>query len=76
MEIDLKGWSVPTCSQEVPYMTGHKVDDYDWLVIMTCRKDKYIYYTALLNAVECSIKLNGPSQRSSVNYFCIIAKRC
>ena len=28
-----------------------------------------IYYTALVNAVECSIYLNGPSQRSTVSYF-------
>ena len=28
-----------------------------------------LYYTALLNAVECSIHLNGPSQRSAVGYF-------
>ena len=26
------------------------------------------YYTALLNAVECSIPLNEPSQRLAVNY--------
>ena len=30
------------------------------------------YYTALLNAVERPIHLNGPSQRSEVNYFRII----
>ena len=29
------------------------------------------YYTALLNAVDCSIHLHGPSQRSAVNYFCL-----
>ena len=33
------------------------------------------YYTALLNAVECSIHLNGASQRSVVNYFSIF-DRC
>ena len=27
---------------------------------------------ALLNAVECPIHLNGPSQHSAVKYFCII----
>ena len=27
------------------------------------------YYTALLNAVDCSIQLHGPSQRSAVNYL-------
>ena len=35
----------------------------------------FIYYTALLNAVECSIHLNGASQRSVVNYFSIF-DRC
>ena len=35
----------------------------------------YTYYTALLNAVECSIHLNGASQRSVVNYFSIF-DRC
>ena len=30
------------------------------------------YYTALFNAVECSIHLNEPSQRSAVDYFGII----
>ena len=34
-----------------------------------------IYYMVLLNAVECPIHLNGPYQRSVVNYFCII-DRC
>ena len=29
------------------------------------------YYTALLNAAEGSIYVNGASQRSAVNYFCI-----
>ena len=29
------------------------------------------YYTALLNAVDCSSHLHGPSQRSAVNYFCL-----
>ena len=35
----------------------------------------FIYYTALLNAVECSIHLTGASQRSVVNYFSIF-DRC
>ena len=30
---------------------------------------KLIYYTALLQAVECSIHMNGPSQHSMVNYY-------
>ena len=30
------------------------------------------YYTALLNAVDCSIHLHEPSQRSAVNYFCLL----
>ena len=33
------------------------------------------YYTAVLNAVECPIHLNGASQRSVVNYFSI-TDRC
>ena len=33
------------------------------------------YYTAVLNAVECSIHLNGASQRSAVNNF-LIFDRC
>ena len=33
------------------------------------------YYTAVLNAVECPIHLNGASQRSAVNYFSI-TDRC
>ena len=36
---------------------------------------KLLYYTALLNIVECSIHLNGPSQCLAVNYFPII-DRC
>ena len=35
----------------------------------------FFYYTALLNAVECSVHLNGASQRSVVNYFSIF-DRC
>ena len=35
----------------------------------------YIHYMALLNTVECSVHLNGPSQRSAVKYFRII-DRC
>ena len=33
------------------------------------------YYTAVLNTVECSIHLNGASQRSAVNNF-LIFDRC
>lgn len=35
-------------------------------------QDIIIYYTALLNALECSIHLNGASQHSEVKYFHII----
>ena len=31
-----------------------------------------VYYTALLNAVECSVHLHGPSRLSAVNYFSIM----
>ena len=30
------------------------------------------YYTALLNAVECSVHLHGPSRLPVVNYFSIM----
>ena len=41
---------------------------YEWML------DLY-YYTALLNAVEHSVHLHGPSQLPAVNYFSII-DRC
>ena len=31
-----------------------------------------LYYTALLNAVECSVHLRMPSRRQVVNYFSIM----
>ena len=34
--------------------------------------DIWNYYTALPNAVECSIHLHGPSRLPAVNYFSIM----
>ena len=44
-----------------------------FLFFLTCStlRFSYIYYTAVLNAVECPIHLNEASQRSAVNYFSI-----
>ena len=55
------------------WLTGFDIHTFYtlWASVMP----RFIYYTALLNAAECSIHLDEPSQRSAVSYFRII-DRC
>ena len=76
---DTEGEKSPWCSILFVIVTTKRMQCFHLNPIVLVISHQWVfintYYKALLNAVGCSIHLNGPSQHSAVSYFCII-DRC